>query len=359
MDIVTDIPVPDECASKISSYTGQKYEPEIAAELWLKIIQHKWFLSEKLGRDAGIKVACLDYTENVDAITEKEIDEDKVNTLKELGGQLVDRSIWDTISESQPPKQIIQKRVILPLTEVDLAEKHGVVPPKTIIFFGPPGTGKTHFVKAIAGILNWWFIEASPSDLMADGQDRLGKNLKHLMEKAGRIEEAVIFIDEFEEIAGERDQASRIDKSITNEFLKQVPLFKRQPGKRLLVCATNYIRQLDTALLRPGRFDLIIPVGGLDIEGQRTIFEYYLSRTNSGEVDVEKLVSLMPLYTPADIEYLFRKVTQKAFERELKAGADYRLTTEIFLEVLLEVKPSLTEEISAEFEKDFREFTRC
>ncbi|MGP8284049.1 MAG: hypothetical protein ACLQT6_15220 [Desulfomonilaceae bacterium] len=75
-------------------------------------------------------------------------------------------------------------------------------------------------------------------------------------------------------------------------------------------------------------------------------------------MDVEKLVSLMPLFTPADIEYLFQKVTQKAFERELLAGTDYRLNTEIFLEALLEIKPSLTEEISAMFEKDCRNFTR-
>ncbi len=76
------------------------------------------------------------------------------------------------------------------------------------------------------------------------------------MEKARNLDEAVIFIDEFEEIAGSREQASRVDKSITNEFLKQVPLLKRRDAKILLVCATNYIRELDAALLRPGRFRL-------------------------------------------------------------------------------------------------------
>ena len=358
MEIVANLPSPEECASQILDYSGHKFEPDIAGDLWLKILQHKWFLSEKLGRDVGIKVACLDFLENTDTVRQELREEEIARLLRDLGAQMVDRSVWDTISDSQPPKRIVAKRIILPLTETDLAQKHGVIPPRTIIFFGPPGTGKTYFVRAIASVLQWWYIEVSPSDLMADGQDRLGRNLKLLMEGAAGLDEAVIFIDEFEEIAGNRDQASRIDKSITNEFLKQVPLLKRRAGKILLVCATNYIRDLDAALLRPGRFDCIIPVGGLDVQGRRTIFDYYLSKTNSGKVDTDKIVSLIPLFTPADIEYLFQKVSQVAFERELLGGEDYRLNTDIFLEILSKVRPSLTEEIIKEFELDCIEYTR-
>ncbi len=117
-------------------------------------------------------------------------------------------------------------------------------PPKTIIFFGPPGTGKTHFVKAIAGVLSWWYIEIAPSMLMEDGTEKLGANLRRIMEKARQLQDAVIFIDEFEELAGRRDKADRLEKSITNEFLKQVPLVKNESNRVLLVCATIYIRQL-------------------------------------------------------------------------------------------------------------------
>jgi SpoVK/Ycf46/Vps4 family AAA+-type ATPase len=278
--------------------------------------------------------------------------------LEELGAQRVDRDVWSSISDSQPPKQIVANRIILPLTEASLAQKHGVTPPRTIIFFGPPGTGKTHFVRAIAGVLQWWYLEVSPSDLSSEGGDRLGANLKRVMVRTRAIDELVVFIDEFEELAGSRDQASRADKSITNEFLKQVPLWKSEAGRRLLVCATNHIRQLDAALLRPGRFDCVIPVGGLDDQSRRAIFESYLLRTNRGEVDVDRIVARIPHFTPADIEYLFQKVTQTAFEREYRVGVDYRLDTAIFEETIGEVRGSLTPEIIAEFEEDCARYTR-
>nr|HDM99574.1 AAA family ATPase [Deltaproteobacteria bacterium] len=358
MKIASDDLSPQDYVALICEFSGQKVEPKVAAELWPKIMQHKWVLSEKLGRDVGTKVACLDFMENIEPMHQELHDAQRIQLLKALGAQRIDRSIWDTISETQPPKQIVNKRIILPLTEIELARKHAVIPPRTIIFFGPPGTGKTHFVRAIAGILQWWYVEISPSILMSDGEDRLGANLKTLIEKASNLDEVVLFIDEFEEIAGSRDLASRIDKSITNEFLKQVPLLKRKDRKNLLVCATNYIRQLDTALLRPGRFDCIIPVGGLDDQGRRTIFEHYLWNTNREDVDVDRIISMITLFTPADIEYLFQKVRQLAFEREYVKGEDYRVTTETFLEMIPNVPSTLTNEIIEDFKQDCAHYTR-
>jgi transitional endoplasmic reticulum ATPase len=358
METINVIPAADECVTLLSEFSGLKLDPETAGDLWEKIIEHKWVLSERLGRDVGLRVACVDYVENITGLHERFFAEDNVRLLRELGARMIDRGIWDTISDSQPPKQIVNRRIVLPLREVELARKHGVIPTKTIIFFGPPGTGKTHFVRAIAGALGWWYIEVSPSDLMADGTDRMGTNLKRLMERVRDLENAVLFIDEFEEIAGSRDQASRLDKSITNEFLKQVPLLKRGGNNVVLVCATNYIRDLDAALLRPGRFDCIIPVGGLDAESRRTIFEHYLGETNHGNVDVDRIVSEIPMFTPADIEYLFQRVTQAAFESEYAQGLDHRLSTQSFLDVIRNMRPTLTPEIIEEFQEDCREYSR-
>jgi SpoVK/Ycf46/Vps4 family AAA+-type ATPase len=358
MQMQNEISVTEDHTARILEFSGHKIDPELAPDVWSKILQHKWVLSEKIGRDVGIKVACIDFIENILAVENNLHDAQKIQQLKKMGAQILDRSAWDTISESQPPKQIVDKRIVLPLTRSRLAQKHGVSPPRTIIFFGPPGTGKTHFARAIAARLQWWYIEVSPSDLMADGEDRMGSKLKQLFETTRNLDDVVIFIDEFEEIAGSRDNASRTDKSITNEFLKQVPLFRREKRKNLLVCATNYIRQLDAALIRPGRFDCIIPVGDLDQDSRGLIFRHFLDRTNHGEVDISRVVSELSLFTPADIEYLFQKVSHFAFEKEYNEGRDFRIGTDTFLEMIPECQPSLTMENVQALEEDSSQFTR-
>jgi SpoVK/Ycf46/Vps4 family AAA+-type ATPase len=355
---VLDNPEPEMCANKIFEISGTRLDPDIAAGVWQNILQHKWLMSEKLGRDVGLRTACIDFLENMDQAVREYLDYRRHDILVEMGAQRIGREVWDTISDSQPPKQLVQRRIILPLTQESLSRKHGVTPPKTIIFFGPPGTGKTHFVKAIAGVLSWWYIEILPSMLMVDGVERIGANLHNLMEKARNLEDTVIFIDEFEEIAGSRDEATRIDKSITNEFLKQVPLLKNQGKRILLVCATNYIRQLDAALLRPGRFDCIIPVGGLDEDGRRTILEQFLSKLNTGNIDLNLIVKMTSRLTPADIEYLFHQVAQFAFEQELASNKDYRVTTDTFVHILPNIRPSLTDEIVEQFQKDSITYSR-
>jgi SpoVK/Ycf46/Vps4 family AAA+-type ATPase len=355
---IQETPSPEVCASKIFEISGTKLESDTAADLWPKILQHKWLLSEKLNRDVGLRTACIDFLENMEQALREYMAYKRRDILTELGAQTISRETWYTISDSQPPKQLVQRRIILPLTEEGLSKKHNVIPPKTIIFFGPPGTGKTHFVRAIAGVLSWWYIEILPSMLMVNGMEKIGANLHNIMEKARNLEEAVIFIDEFEEIASSRDIATRVDKSITNEFLKQVPLLKNQGNKVLLVCATNYIRQLDTALLRPGRFDCIIPVGGLDEDGRRTIIEHCLSKLNKGEIDLERIVKMTSRFTPADIEYLFQQVAQFAFEQEYINKQDYRVTTDTFIQIMPKIRPSLTEEVIVEFEEDSIAYSR-
>ena len=96
MEIINEIPTPEECASLIFEYSGRKVAPKVAEDLWRKILQHKWVLSEKLGRDVGTKVTCLDFIENIEPMNPQAQDSENIQYLKRLGAIMVDQAIWET-----------------------------------------------------------------------------------------------------------------------------------------------------------------------------------------------------------------------------------------------------------------------
>ena len=170
----------------------------------------------------------------------------------------------------------------------------------------------------------------------------------------------MLFIDEVEEIATTRTGASSAELGVTNELLKLIPAF-RQHDSRLLVCATNAVHSLDSAFLRPGRFDYVIPVGPPDQPARRAVWERYLGPVNGGArggIDVERLVNASDLFTPADIEFAARKGAQAAFEREMRDGRAQPAVTEDFLTAIGEIRPTLSPAMLAEFERGKSEFAR-
>lgn len=111
-------------------------------------------------------------------------------------------------------------------------------------------------------------------------------------------------------------------------------------------------------MLRPGRFDCIIPVGGLDKAGRATILLYYLSKLNAGQIDLDRIVEMTSRFTPADIEYLFQQVAQFSFEQEHASKQDYLVTTDTILQIMPGVHPSLSDEVVGEFERDSVAYSR-
>jgi N-acetylglutamate synthase-like GNAT family acetyltransferase len=138
--------------------------------------------------------------------------------LVELGGQLIGPGLWDALKGMEEAKEIIERRVILPLAEPELAGRHGVVPPRAIVLFGPPGAGKTTFAKGIASRLGWPFVEVLPAELAGEGAERQAKLLADAFERILELASAVVFVDEVEDLAATRHEERRVTPSITNEF---------------------------------------------------------------------------------------------------------------------------------------------
>ena len=235
--------------------------------------------------------------------------------LAALGAQVIPRGQWNAMAGMEAEKQVMERRIVLPLAEPDAAAKYGVSPPKAVILFGPPGTGKTSFAKAVAGRLGWPFVELFPSRLATPGVT-MAAALRDAFAALADLDSVLVFIDEVEEIAGSRSGVpSDPAHGVTNELLKLIPAF-RQHGDRLLICTTNSVRSLDSAILRPGRFDYIIPVGPPDATARAAIWHRYLGA--GVDVDVSRLVTASAMFTPADIEFAARKGSQAAFEREIE-----------------------------------------
>lgn len=281
---------------------------------------------------------------------------DQANLLDELGGLMLPPGLWGDLAGMEQEKQIIERRIVDPLAHPEVAERYGVRPPKAVILFGPPGTGKTSFAKAIASRLGWPFVELFPSRLAATGTGGLAASLREAFAELAELDELVLFIDEVEEIATARSGASTAELGVTNELLKLIPAF-RQHDSRLLVCATNAVHSLDSAFLRPGRFDYVLPVGPPDQPARSAVWVRYLGATNAG-VDVERLATASDLFTPADIEFAARKGAQAAFEREMRDGGGRPATTEDYLTAIGQVRPTLTADMLAEFERGKEDFAR-
>jgi SpoVK/Ycf46/Vps4 family AAA+-type ATPase len=279
------------------------------------------------------------------------------DALAELGGEMVAPGLWESLRGMDHTKEVIERRVVLPLAYPELASRHAVDQPGAIMLFGPPGTGKTTFARAVASRLGWAFVEIKPGELASEGPDRQAQRLAQVFDRVLALPSAVVFVDEVEDIASVRRAERKTGKSVTNEFLKQIPRL-RDSASHLLICATNGIASLDPAVLRPGRFGYVIPVGPPDDDARAALWHRLVHDITDEDIDVDALVAASDRFTPADLEFAARKAAHTAFEREHFDNVAHRATTEDFLAAVDATKPTVTGDMVDAFGRDVDQFTR-
>jgi len=264
---------------------------------------------------------------------------EELAVVERYGGVVPAAGLLEAMKGFSAIKHLLESRVVAPLSHRDLAADLGLVPPGAVLLFGPPGTGKTSFARAVASRLSWVFVELHPS-LLGQGIEG-ARRLREQLQELGRVERLVCFIDEADEIASDRSERPD-SQPLVNELLKAIPLFKAN-ARRLMVMATNSIDAIDAALLRPGRFDLIVPVGPPDEEGRAELIAELFPVGDRGE-----LARRTQGFTPADFALVAQRSAQLAFDRALEGG-EGRVLPDDILRAVDATRPSVGPEAAARF----------
>ncbi|KAL6063303.1 26S proteasome regulatory subunit 4 B [Balamuthia mandrillaris] len=230
--------------------------------------------------------------------------------------------------------QEIKEAVELPLTHPELYEDIGIHPPKGVILYGEPGTGKTLLAKAVANSTSATFLRVVGSELI---QKYLGdgpKLVRELFRVAEELSPAIVFIDEIDAVGTKRyDSTSGGEREIQRtmlELLNQLDGFDSR-GDVKVIMATNRIETLDPALIRPGRIDRKIEFPLPDIKTKRKIFSIHTGKMNLAEdVNLEEFIHTKDDLSGADIKAICTEAGLLALrERRMKViQADFKKAKE-------------------------------
>ncbi|OWP05418.1 26S protease regulatory subunit [Marssonina coronariae] len=241
--------------------------------------------------------------------------------------------------------QEVRESVELPLLHPELYEEMGIKPPKGVILYGAPGTGKTLLAKAVANQTSATFLRIVGSELI---QKYLGDGprlVRQLFQVAAENAPSIVFIDEIDAIGTKRyESTSGGEKEIQRtmlELLNQLDGFDDR-GDVKVIMATNKIDTLDPALIRPGRIDRKILFENPDQVTKRKIFTLHTSKMSLNEdVDLDEFINQKDDLSGADIKAICSEAGLLALrERRMRVQmADFRAARERVLKTKGEGEP--------------------
>ncbi|KAF4357531.1 hypothetical protein G4B88_026910 [Cannabis sativa] len=252
---------------------------------------------------------------------------------------------WEDIGGLKDLKKKLQQAVEWPIKHSNAFTRFGISPMRGILLHGPPGCSKTTLAKAAAHAAQASFFSLSGAELFSmyvgDGEALL----RNTFRRARLAAPSIIFFDEADVVAGKRGASSSSNSTVSERLLSTLltEMDGLEEAKGILVlAATNRPYAIDDALMRPGRFDLVLYVPPPDLEARCEILQVHTRKMRiSDDVDLSSIAEDTELFTGAELESLCREAGMVALREDISATVvcDHHFQT-----VKKSLKPALTKE---------------
>jgi 26S proteasome subunit P45 family len=254
---------------------------------------------------------------------------------------------WEDVGGLEKVRQELIEAVEWPLKNPAAFKRLGVKPPKGILLYGAPGTGKTLMAKAVASESEANFISVKGPELLSKWVGESEKAVREIFKKARQASPTIIFFDEIDSIAPRRGMGgdSNVSERVVNQLLTEVDGLEEMEDV-VVIAATNRPDILDPALLRPGRFDRIILTPAPNEKGRLEIFKVHTKDMPLKGVDLAELARETEGYVGADIEAICREAAIFSLREDMNAK---EITKKHFEEALKKVRPSISKDIEKEY----------
>ena len=277
------------------------------------------------------------------------IKEIEPSALREIYVEIPD-IYWDDVGGLNDIKERLKESVEWPLTKPDLFKHFGIKPPRGIVLFGAPGTGKTMLAKAIANEAKANFISIKGPELISKWVGESEKAIREIFKKAKQASPSIIFLDEFESIAGMRSSGSStggsdVSNRVVNQLLASMDGVESLDGV-IVVAATNRPEMIDPALLRSGRFERVLHVPPPDKQARDAILKIHTAGMPLSKFSLDGILGRIDGFTGADIESVCREAALIAMrENKMKVNKGH------FDEAVSRVRPTVTPEMLEYYSK--------
>merc|ERR1711920_43473 len=234
----------------------------------------------------------------------------------------VPNTSWDDIGGLEGVKRDLKELVQYPVEHPEKFEKYGMSPSKGVLFYGPPGCGKTLLAKAVANECQANFISIKGPELLTMWFGESEANVREVFDKARAAAPCVLFFDELDSIAQQRGGSSGDGGGAADRVMNQLLTEMDGVGAKknvFIIGATNRPDIIDTALMRPGRLDQLIYIPMPDYESRLGILRATLRKSPvSKDVDLEYLAAQTDKFTGADLTEICQSACKLAIREEIE-----------------------------------------